>query len=273
MAEESLSRTPSPLSRRARAGAGGRTADFGAQKHSIISLCAALCVVWLAPAAGGATVLSRCHVPAAPLIRFGRVGQLCPAPAAPGPDTGLPPPTAKHGGPAHLRPLQRLRQGPEPVGVAAAPPAADEARPAQPRRLSFGAAERAPTTTTCAPPPESPDVHGATGADGCPGPATRARRRGASPPRPRIARRAPSTWTGASPCATSARRAGDGRHPGDGHVRRPEVLGDDGLFPPVRARAPAVRRRASRHFLAWRGPSAAATVAGDDDAAARTWPP
>jgi hypothetical protein len=29
---------------------------------------------------------------------------------------------------------------------------------ARPRRLSFGAAERAPTTTTCAPPPESPTM-------------------------------------------------------------------------------------------------------------------
>ena len=105
---------------------------------------------------------------------------------------------------------------------------------ARPRRLSFGAAERAPTTTTCAPPPESPTM------------STEQRL-------PWDSRRAPGAAD--SPLASPARRVAvrdigaschDGRHPATAMFDGQKFWATTGLFPQsALARLPSPTRLSS----------------------------
>ena len=105
---------------------------------------------------------------------------------------------------------------------------------ARPRRLSFGAAERAPTTTTCAPPPESPTM------------STEQRL-------PWDSRRAPAAAD--SPPASPARRVAvrdigaschDGRHPATAMFDGQKFWATTGLFPQsALARLPSPTRLSS----------------------------
>ena len=118
---------------------------------------------------------------------------------------------------------------------------------AQPRRLSFGAAERAPTTSQRAAAGEPDDVHGATEPDDVHGAAAlgfMGRR-----PRRRVAAGEPDAGATRRQRPSRARRVAvrdigaschDGRHPATAMCIRRPILGDDGPLPPVRARAPAV---------------------------------
>ena len=106
---------------------------------------------------------------------------------------------------------------------------------ARPRRLSFGAAERAPTTTTCAPPPESPtmsteqrlpwDSRRAPGAADSPpaSPTPPTRQLAASPPPSSPARRVAVRDIGAS--------CHDGRHPATAMFDGQKFWATTGLFP------------------------------------------
>lgn len=94
---------------------------------------------------------------------------------------------------------------------------------ARPRRLSFGAAERAPTTTTCAPPPESPTM---STEQRLPWDSRRAPAAADSPP--------------ASPPSSPARRVAvrdigaschDGRHPATAMFDGQKFWATTGLFP------------------------------------------
>ena len=105
---------------------------------------------------------------------------------------------------------------------------------ARPRRLAFGAAERAPTTTTCAPPPESPTM------------STEQRL-------PWDSRRAPGAAD--SPLASPARRVAvrdigaschDGRHPATAMFDGQKFWATTGLFPQsALARLPSPTRLSS----------------------------
>ena len=119
---------------------------------------------------------------------------------------------------------------------------------ARPRRLSFGAAERAPTTTTCAPPPESPtmsteqrlpwDSRRAPGAADSPpaSPTPPTRQLSASPTTP--ARRVAVRDIGAS--------CHDGRHPAPAMFDGQKFWATTGLFPQsALARLPSPTRLSS----------------------------
>ena len=119
---------------------------------------------------------------------------------------------------------------------------------ARPRRLSFGAAERAPTTTTCAPPPESPTM-------------SKEPTRSSAPPLeslpterlPWDSRRAPGAAD--SPLASPARRVAvrdigaschDGRHPATAMFDGQKFWATTGLFPQsALARLPSPTRLSS----------------------------
>ena len=109
---------------------------------------------------------------------------------------------------------------------------------ARPRRLSFGAAERAPTTTTCAPPPESPTM---STEQRLPWDSRRAPAAADSPP--------------ASPPSSPARRVAvrdigaschDGRHPATAMFDGQKFWATTGLFPQsALARLPSPTRLSS----------------------------
>ena len=127
---------------------------------------------------------------------------------------------------------------------------------ARPRRLSFGAAERAPTTTTCAPPPESPTMakERAPTATGAPPPETPT----VSTERlPWDSRRAPAAADSppANPPSSPARRVAvrdigaschDGRHPATAMFDGQKFWATTGLFPQsALARLPSPTRLSS----------------------------
>ena len=116
---------------------------------------------------------------------------------------------------------------------------------ARPRRLAFGAAERAPTTTTCAPPPESPTMSTERTPES-PTMSTEQRL-------PWDSRRAPGAAD--SPLASPARRVAvrdigaschDGRHPATAMFDGQKFWATTGLFPQsALARLPSPTRLSS----------------------------
>ena len=124
---------------------------------------------------------------------------------------------------------------------------------ARPRRLSFGAAERAPTTTTCAPPPESPTM--STSTERLPWDSRRAPGAADSPP---ASPTPPTRQLSASPPASPTRPARrvavrdigaschDGRHPATAMFDGQKFWATTGLFPQAAlARLPSPTRLSS----------------------------